>query len=94
MALENILKYGVVMDPMAWLQFILQTPDKYHDLGLSLCCNLFIIAARFLEYAVLQRMLHYNIALGLGCTKLFCALIFPTLIILMHDFNPLFSSPC
>ncbi|KAG5443347.1 Diacylglycerol O-acyltransferase 1 [Clonorchis sinensis] len=93
MALENIIKYGVVMDPTAWLRFILQTPDKYYALGLLLCCNLFIIAAWFLEYAVVRGMLHHNIAIGLGCINLFCVLIFPTVIILTHDFNPLFSSP-
>ncbi|OON14275.1 hypothetical protein X801_09933, partial [Opisthorchis viverrini] len=93
MALENIIKYGVVMDPTAWLRFILQTPDKYYALGLLLCCNLFIIAAWFLEYAVVQGRLHHNMALGLGCINLFCVLTFPTVIILMHDFNPLFSSP-
>ncbi|TGZ67998.1 hypothetical protein CRM22_004487 [Opisthorchis felineus] len=93
MALENIIKYGVVMDPTAWLRFILQTPDKYYALGLLLCCNLFIIAAWFLEYAVVQGMLHHNIAVGLGCVNLFCVLTFPTAIILTHDFNPLFSSP-
>ncbi|KAA3681777.1 diacylglycerol O-acyltransferase 1 [Paragonimus westermani] len=93
MALENVLKYGIVMDPTFWLRFILQTPDKFLALGLLACCNVFIFVAWVLETAVARGRLNPSLALLLSCFNLANILLFPTLVICYHDFNPLFSSP-
>ncbi|KAF5400987.1 O-acyltransferase [Paragonimus heterotremus] len=93
MALENVIKYGIVMDPTFWLRFILQTPDKFLALGLLACCNVFILVAWFLENAVAREQLNPSLALLLSCFNLANVLLFPTLVICYHDFNPLFSAP-
>ncbi|CAL8100167.1 unnamed protein product [Calicophoron daubneyi] len=93
MALENVMKYGIIMDPSSWIRFILHTPDKYFAFGLLICSNLFVITALLLERATVRGLLGNRLSLALTIWNLICVLAFPTGVILSVDFNPLFSAP-
>ncbi|TNN06114.1 Diacylglycerol O-acyltransferase 1 isoform 3 [Schistosoma japonicum] len=93
MALENIIKYGIIMDPFSWIRFLLQAQQKCAVFGLLSCTNLFIIFSWLVERAVVSRLIGGKFAMALICWNLFCLLAFPIIMILSIDFNPLFSAP-
>ncbi|TPP60438.1 O-acyltransferase [Fasciola gigantica] len=93
MALENVLKYGIVINPSSWLLFILQSHGKYFALILLLCTNLFICAAWLMEQAVVRGKIGNRTAMFFCWWNLICVLALPTATIVSHDFNPLFSAP-
>lgn len=93
MALENVIKYGIVVDPTTWLRFLLQTRDKYFAFGLLLCCNVFILKAWLVECAIVRSLIGAHLSLVLSFWNLFSVLAFPTVAIWYHEFNPLFSAP-
>ncbi|VDP97377.1 unnamed protein product [Trichobilharzia regenti] len=93
MALENILKYGIIMDPFSWIRFLLQAQQKCAVIGLLGCTNVFIIFAWLLERAIVRGLVGGKFAMALIWWNLLCLLAFPTIMILSIDFNPLFSAP-
>ncbi|CAH8614161.1 unnamed protein product [Heterobilharzia americana] len=93
MALENIIKYGIIMDPFSWIRFLLQAQQKCAVIGLLGCTNVFILFAWLLERAIVRGLVGGKFATILIWWNLFCLLAFPTIMILSIDFNPLFSAP-
>ncbi|CAH8659993.1 Diacylglycerol O-acyltransferase 1 [Schistosoma haematobium] len=93
MALENIIKYGIIMDPFSWIRFLLQAQQKCAVIGLFGCTNVFIIFAWLVERATVRGLVGGKFAMVLIGWNLFCLLTFPTIMILSMDFSPLFSAP-
>lgn len=95
MALENIIKYGILIDPLQWLSIFVDDDNLMQPLLLAVGANVFILASFLLEYSLLARRLISNttgayLAMGIVLTLL----SLPVVIFRLHRCNPILASMC
>ncbi|XP_064640311.1 diacylglycerol O-acyltransferase 1-like isoform X2 [Lineus longissimus] len=87
-ALENIIKYGILVDPIAYVTFFLADPYSWPCLCLLLSCNIFIFNAYSLEKLLAKKSLSEGFGRGLHIINLLTILIYPAAAILILHPNP------
>ncbi|PAA48745.1 hypothetical protein BOX15_Mlig000493g7, partial [Macrostomum lignano] len=92
-ALENIIKYGILVDPVRPIEIFLSSPGQWPCICLLLMCNIFIFIAFGLELLAENFRL---VSPALSCLQvgnLAALLLVPSYLILRDHPNPFFSAP-
>ncbi|KAK3603413.1 hypothetical protein CHS0354_009392 [Potamilus streckersoni] len=89
--LENIIKYGILIDPLAYLQLFLSQPASWPNLCLLLVSNVFILASFYTECFLSKGIISEKLGLVVYTTNLTLLLVIPAAVILYIHPNPVFS---
>ncbi|KAL3860276.1 hypothetical protein ACJMK2_010419 [Sinanodonta woodiana] len=89
--LENIIKYGILIDPLAYLQLFLSQPASWPNLCLLLVSNVFILASFYTECFLSKGIISEKLGLVVYTTNLTLLLVSPAAVILYIHPNPGFS---
>ncbi|KAL5106293.1 Diacylglycerol O-acyltransferase 1 [Taenia crassiceps] len=94
MALTNLINNGIIVDVFIW-RYILQGEHAQPDGLLFIACsNIFILLGYGLELLFLKFSIPNCLCLSLVCLNLCSLVIFPSIVILSHDWSPFFTAPC
>uniref|UniRef100_A0A915CPK2 O-acyltransferase n=1 Tax=Ditylenchus dipsaci TaxID=166011 RepID=A0A915CPK2_9BILA len=92
-ALENLLKYGILISPLEWLNnFLSSSPYTWPNLTIVLLSNITVLAAFGLEKALSKRYLSNYSAAVIYVVFLVLHLTVPAIVVLEIQGNPLYSS--
>lgn len=91
MFLENILKYGILVDPLQWISTVLHNPYQWPNLLLMIASNIFILAAFQIEVAVAQSKISEFTCKLLHIFNLFVVIVMPPFQILLLEPSPVGS---
>ncbi|VDD76140.1 unnamed protein product [Mesocestoides corti] len=94
MALNNLLTNGIIMDPFIWRYIIQGEHAQPSGLLFIACSNVFILVGFGLELLFQKMTLPNYVMLFLISLNLTGLVVFPSVVILSHDWSPFFSSPC
>lgn len=91
-ALENLLKYGILISPLEWLNNLVHSsPGSWPNLIIVLCSNITILAAFLIEKLLVKRWLTNSAGAMLYFLLISIHLTVPPAIILEKGGNPLYS---
>lgn len=91
-ALENILKYGILVDPFQWMAF-LANPTILPSIQIIIGLNVFILVACWIEKFLLSTQLLNEVSgCILICGNLMTLLVLPPCIVFNADCHPVGSS--
>ncbi|XP_052816498.1 diacylglycerol O-acyltransferase 1-like [Mya arenaria] len=90
--LENIIKYGILIDPVRWIQMFLNQPYSEANVALIIGSNVFILIMYGTEKAILKGWLSERLALIGQSLTLMLSIIVPAGVILTLEANPLIST--
>jgi diacylglycerol O-acyltransferase-1 len=91
-ALDNLIKYGVLASPITWFEAFIGDPSRWPCTLLVFTLNGYIIAALLLEKAMIKRLLSNMTACLLYVMILASVLIVPTSAVLILAPNPFASA--
>lgn len=91
--LENIIKYGILIDPIVWIMMFLDQPYNWANLGLILGSNIFILIIFYTEKAMAKSLFSERVALMIQTVTLVSQITIPAAVILMLEPNPVISTP-
>ncbi|XP_052233917.1 diacylglycerol O-acyltransferase 1-like isoform X2 [Dreissena polymorpha] len=90
--LENIIKYGILIDPIRWLRMFFNQPYSSANLGLILGSNVFILAIYNTEKAIQKGWFSEHVAFVIQAVTLTLLVFVPAAIVLVLEPNPLIST--
>ncbi|KAL4234461.1 Diacylglycerol O-acyltransferase 1 [Mactra antiquata] len=90
--LENIIKYGILIDPILWVRMCMNQPFSAVNIGLILGSNVFILIMYYTEKAMSKAMFSERFALLIQSVTLVSLITIPATVILILDPNPLLST--
>ncbi|KAK3086905.1 hypothetical protein FSP39_025261 [Pinctada imbricata] len=88
LVIENILKYGILVDPIQVLHIFLSQPYSWPNACLVLLLNLYILAAYYTEVLLSKEYLTERAGLFLNTLNLTLCLLVPAVTILYLHPNP------
>ncbi|XP_014770315.1 diacylglycerol O-acyltransferase 1 [Octopus bimaculoides] len=91
LVLENLIKYGILIDPVASFQMFLLNPSNWPNVALLALLELFILFAFKTECLLAKNCISDKSGQLLYCVNLLVLLIFPAALILHLHPNPAFS---
>jgi len=91
-ALENLLKYGILIDPFVILGYVFREPYHWPCIALLLASNVFINVCYFIELALSSRAISERLGVLLHVVNCGATLIFPAGVILVVHPLPFLSS--
>lgn len=89
--LENVLKYGILVDPFQWMSAVFQDPYQWPNVLLMCISNVFIIIAYYIEVAVAQSKISNKVGIAFHTLNLLAVVCLPPLQILMLEPHPIGS---
>ncbi|XP_076821748.1 diacylglycerol O-acyltransferase 1-like isoform X2 [Clavelina lepadiformis] len=89
--LENILKYGILVDPVQWTSAVLHNPYEWPNLLLILGSNVFILCAFHVERLLAKNHISSKTGIYLHTLNLFVLISLPPIRILRMEPNPIGS---
>lgn len=92
-ALENIMKYGILIDPVMWLSVFLEKPYSWPSFYLAVAVNIFILVAFFIEMLLSQGKISERFGSCMLVINLFIEITFPAVVVLIVHPSPFTSSP-
>ncbi|XP_050395799.1 diacylglycerol O-acyltransferase 1 isoform X1 [Patella vulgata] len=92
LVLENIIKYGILANPIDWLHLFLKQPYSWPNVLLFLSINIFILFSLSLEHLYIKRYLSERLGAILQALNVATLLSLPATIIYILHPNPIFSS--
>lgn len=90
--LENIIKYGILIDPISWIRMFMNQPYSIANVALLLGANVFILVMYYLERAMSVNMFSERTALCIQTVNLVLLITIPAAVILVLAPNPLMST--
>lgn len=87
-ALENIIKYGILVDPLEWVQLFIQEPFYWPTLNLIFFANAFLLVAYLLEVKLSQNLVSERNGMIAHILNLAAILIFPIVYVLCVTVHP------
>jgi diacylglycerol O-acyltransferase-1 len=92
-ALENLIKYGILISPLEWLTILdSSSPGSWPNLTIVLCSNVSILTAFFIEKLLARRFLDNASSAIVYILLIGAHLIIPPMAVLkIEDGNPLYS---
>uniref|UniRef100_H2YCG4 O-acyltransferase n=1 Tax=Ciona savignyi TaxID=51511 RepID=H2YCG4_CIOSA len=90
--LENILKYGILVDPLQWLSAVLYNPYQWPNLLLVLGSSVFIFIAFHIERFLARNYITANTGVTLHTLNLLVVILLPPFQILQLEAQPSFGS--
>lgn len=95
MALENIIKYGILIDPLKWARIIFNEPNKSAPFWLLVGSNIFILFSFILErFLLAPRLLSNRTGAILSLFIVLSLLSLPPIVFQREHCNPVFASVC
>ncbi|MFH4979652.1 hypothetical protein AB6A40_006361 [Gnathostoma spinigerum] len=79
-ALENLMKYGILISPLQWLYFVTTDPWNCPYLLLALLSNITVLASLFIEKMIARRWLPELIAAAIYIAILSVHITFPVIV--------------
>lgn len=92
LVLENLINYGILIDPVAYLQMIIQNPHSWPNLCLLITLEVFILVAFKIELLLSKGQLADKPGQWLHTSNLLALLVVPAIVILYIHPNPVFSA--
>ncbi|KAL5022706.1 hypothetical protein ScPMuIL_001861 [Solemya velum] len=92
LVLENILKYGILIDPIQYIQIFLSSPYSWPNICLILLSNVFILTSFWTECCLQKTWLSENVGVAIHSVNVLVCLVFPASVILYLHPNPGFSA--
>lgn len=89
--LENVLKYGILVDPLQWVTAAMDNPYQWPNAVLMFCSNIFIILAFYIEVSIARGRLTNYVGSVLHILNLILLVLIPPVQILMLEPNPIGS---
>lgn len=91
LVLENIIKYGVLIDPFQWILMGFEEPYSWPNVALIPLANVFILTSFYTEIGVLKCYLSEKTTLVIHTINLVLLLVIPAAVVLYYHPNPAFS---
>ncbi|XP_071477562.1 diacylglycerol O-acyltransferase 1-like [Diadema antillarum] len=91
LVLENLIKYGILMDPRIWFNIFLEDPYSWPNLALIIFLNFFILFALWIEKLASKDLIGPQLTKGLVVINTMTVFLFPMATILYLKPNPLGS---
>ncbi|XP_022340814.2 diacylglycerol O-acyltransferase 1-like isoform X1 [Crassostrea virginica] len=89
--IENLIKYGILIDPVKVIQYFLREPYSWPNALLLFCANFYILFTYGVEVLLSKEVLSERLGLVLNVINLLLSLIVPATVILFVHPNPGFS---
>ncbi|XP_065314095.1 diacylglycerol O-acyltransferase 1-like [Gordionus sp. m RMFG-2023] len=89
LALENVIKYGILVDPIAWLTFFLKDPYHWPCTCLLLFSNVYAVSSFAIEKMMSKHRLNQTLGLTLQAFICINLLTFPAIVLLLVKPNPI-----
>lgn len=90
-ALENVIKYGILINPLTWIQFLLNDPYSWPSFGLFIACMFFTSLAFLIELQLANGALSEKTGFALQWVNILIEITFPAVVILFKHPLPPFS---
>eukprot|EP00058_Branchiostoma_floridae_P026881 XP_002612372.1 hypothetical protein BRAFLDRAFT_280106 [Branchiostoma floridae] len=81
-ALENLIKYGILIDPVSWVTIFVADPYNWPCVILIACSNIFILASFQLEILLLKGWLSEIVGRWMHVINCVAILVFPASVVL------------
>ncbi|XP_074644196.1 diacylglycerol O-acyltransferase 1-like [Tubulanus polymorphus] len=91
-ALENIIKYGILIDPVMLVSYFFIDPYSWPSVSLVLLVNVFVLFTFWIETLLSKESLSEKAGRVIHFITFTCVIIFPSVVILYRHPFPLFSS--
>ncbi|EDV25992.1 uncharacterized protein TRIADDRAFT_35841 [Trichoplax adhaerens] len=91
-ALDNLLKYGVLVDPTQWLEYLIRDPHNVRALALISFSNVMILTAYITELALSKSYIQESLGSALHFINSFFILIIPLVYVFVYQPTPIWSS--
>jgi diacylglycerol O-acyltransferase-1 len=91
-ALENIIKYGILISPLSWVTFASPTPQNYPSLAIVALSNITILTVFYMEKMLARGWLNNRNAVVFYVSLLIAHIVIPAVYTLEIQQNPLYSS--
>ncbi|CAN7988050.1 unnamed protein product [Ixodes hexagonus] len=91
-ALENLLKYGILVDPGKWVRYMLLDPGVWPPLHILAGLNLCVLCALGVEKLLSKGKLSEGTARNIWVLNLSSILLLPPVVVFTHECNPVASS--
>ncbi|KJE95584.1 acyl-CoA:1,2-diacylglycerol O-transferase [Capsaspora owczarzaki ATCC 30864] len=88
MIVENVAKYGVLVNPLRWFSWWIEDPYTWPNLLLALSLNIYIFAALHIERRLADGRLSNNRGRLFHCINIFLELVIPLVIVFVAHPNP------
>ncbi|XP_071823562.1 diacylglycerol O-acyltransferase 1-like [Apostichopus japonicus] len=88
LVLENLLKYGILVDPVSWASVLWNDPYRWPNVTLAICINYFILFSFVVEKLTTKLHLSENLFDFLSMGNLVVLLLFPVIVITVVEPNP------
>jgi diacylglycerol O-acyltransferase-1 len=90
-ALENLIKYGVLISPSEWFNWAPLDSSKWPMVTLVIWSNVSILLALFAEKLLARDVVGNRFAAGFYVSLIIAHFTIPAIKVLNYDGNPLFS---
>jgi len=87
-ALENVIKYGILVDPLEWVQFFIQEPFYWPSLNLLFLANFFLLLFYKVEVALSKNALSEKAGRIVHIVNSAVILIFPVIYVTSVTVHP------
>ncbi|XP_055343981.1 diacylglycerol O-acyltransferase 1-like [Paramacrobiotus metropolitanus] len=85
--LENVMKYGILVDPIQWITVILADPHRWPCFTVCMASNIFVLIALKIEQKLCQGAVSERMGTGLQIANLSSVLIFPAVAVwFLHSY--------
>ncbi|CAD5110875.1 DgyrCDS240 [Dimorphilus gyrociliatus] len=91
-ALENLIKYGILIDPIAWVRHLAKDPYSWPCFALIITTNFFILFSFYLEILLSDNRISEDRARKLLKANWLLIILYPAVVILYFHPSPVFSS--
>ncbi|XP_022240058.1 diacylglycerol O-acyltransferase 1-like [Limulus polyphemus] len=91
-ALENIIKYGILVDPVQWFKVFMGKPANWPSVLIVLGLNCFFLLSFFVEILYSKNKLREITGRVIIVTSLSAVIIFPVIIVFTTNCNPIGAS--
>ncbi|XP_062500877.1 diacylglycerol O-acyltransferase 1-like isoform X2 [Corticium candelabrum] len=87
-ALDNLIKYGVLVNPIMWFEIVVGDPDRWPCTVLILTLNIYILGALLVEKTVVKRAISEAVVFWVYFVILASVLVVPTATVVVVAPNP------
>lgn len=89
--LENVMKYGILVDPFQWIATVLHNPYQWPNALLMLGSHVFILVAFYIEVFIARGKISAGVGSIIHIINLILVVIMPPALILLQEPHPIGS---
>lgn len=91
-ALENIIKYGILVDPVSWITVFMEKPTSSPSVLILLGLNIYIIVSYLIELIRLKGFISEKFCIILATVNLIAVVVGPPAVVYNLDCHPVSAS--